>query len=460
MYVQYLQQMCVVDILRSEGLGVNVSLFSGMGGINIADIIPKCLGYHPHMSNIYQCGHRTYTHQPGSNSPSSPYYVDMTEKRCLVDTREYKFFYMSKDSYDPVLLAKLLTMKNLVLMDPIDEEVNEFYKNCVCFLPEEKSVKDAAISLYANMPSKQIKELAEKYYAEWLGCPWTIHPPVCEGRDADTESALEQVPADQYAKYTKALVNTDKNGNSALKLTPSEGIDKLPEIVILTDLTNIPQVLDWHQDLLKRCWYDTNYPLEKITWIVLTSDGQPRDWWNFGLENVSWQTREEYKVSPGPKNTIIWECYTIIWDCGYYYLPHSNYAKVKLLQDSATSGHQATCVGSTAFGAYNILANNGYQMTSARFSPSTMAYYTALPAEFYDKQEEFMAYHVNNCVDFPYIYNCVYITTHEQGEEQTGTGEGSAKHNKNILKVFDSTTRQYFNKLYKTYIKSAPPLFI
>jgi hypothetical protein len=405
--VHYKQQLFFADLLRSLGWKFNIIAFDpdfdhatyGVQGVlEIEQLIPKVLGYTEHFEHLEHFGHamvRKYVLPP-------PDLSSLTEAATVTDGMAYRYCVMTDLSYCPLLLAKLLVMKNVVVLDVADPEVMEFYRTCT--LPQATSLD--------GMSATELRQLAEELYQAYTLLPCNL--PEQTSTDSFVRD-IDEVPEDMLDQGHHALVTTDKGGAQHLVLSPTDGPDTLPEITILTRLPTA--VTKAQQLLLHKCWLDNRYPVNKITWMVDAPSGRP-EWWTWGGDRVHF-------VQDGTTSM------TVIWDLDYYYYPHSTYAKIKLMLDNP----HIKCVGSSLVGGIDICKpGSGYtfrQRRPGRPNRSTIAY----RSDWKSYQSTYM--------DLPFNFNAIRIAT---------TVDDADDANVKVIKLLDDSMRSFVGKLSRQIV--------
>ena len=328
--VHHKQYLFFADLLRSVA-GWKFNIVTRGNHHQIDQCIPKLLGYHPHMETLDRAPIRKYILPP-------PDLSTITEITTVTDGMAYRYCVMSE--YCPILLAKLLVMKNIVVLEIQDQEVIDFYKTCTL---TRSSLMDLDLDLdldLDNMSAPELRQLAEELYLAYTKLPCQLPSPPADMSDTGQE---DEVPEDMREQGYTATVTTDKRGAQHLVLSPTDGPETLPEITIVTDLGS-GTVTRIQQLLLHKCWLDNRYPVDKITWLVQSPCGRP-DWWTWGGDRVQFQDQDHADQA----------LYTVIWDLDFYYYPHSTYAKIKLMLDNPHIG----CVGSSLVGGIDLRKTSG-----------------------------------------------------------------------------------------------------
>jgi hypothetical protein len=228
---------------------------------------------------------------------------------------------------------------------------------------------------------------------------------------------------DYFQIFTLALSEVDDEGSQRLKLSPPRGVDSLPSLLVLC--TNHNSSIDLHH----RNRLDTRYPSTKITYMVTDNL----------LDTLSSINQEEYPI-------------VAIQASDHYYLPHSLYAKVKLLQDhpdkeAVISTHELT---------YNLKHNRTvvlpemtnmerYQNADEMFSLWTGLYKTSwlrrLDPRWPANHRKALVGHKHQIINIPINFNCLRISLSDEMEK-----------GKTISSLFDFSTKIFFNNLYRSRV--------
>jgi len=358
--------------------------------------------------------HRIYIRNP-------PNLSSVTETEIMTNGGAYRYCVMDNNSYCPLLLAKLLTMKNVVVFNHTDPEIMNFYSDC--------TVKNTVECLDAH----QLKELANELYERFKTKPISVLDCGCN----DPVDSVDELPEDQYSEPLKARVTKDKNGAQHLALTPTDGSDSLPEIYIWTRLPTT--VTKCQQMLLHRCWLDNRYPPYKIQWVV---QGCRPEWWTWGGESMHFYDCSE--------NIPLFQDrqFVVIWDLDYYYFPHSTYAKIKLMMDNSD---KINTVGSSLIGELHLESNIGYELrpnkNDERLSIDSVLGYR----NFRHPSGSTIDWDgwVSTYMDLPFNYNAVKINFDTDKDTDTD------KYKLAVIKLFGPEMRSFLNKLYRATVYEA-----
>jgi hypothetical protein len=369
--------------------------------------LPKLLGYHPYMEQLVGNGHRIYIRDP-------PDLASVTETEIITEGVAYRYCVMNNNNYCPLLLAKLLTMKNVVVFNHSDPEIMDFYSDC--------TVRDTVEDLNAH----QLRALANELYERFKTKPMTLQ---MHYNFNDPVDSVDELPEDQYSEPLKARVTKDTQGAQHLILTPTDGPDSLPEIYIWTRLPTT--VTKCQQMLLHRCWLDNRYPTYKIQWVVQSQVPRP-EWWTWGGDSVSFQRQELFQDRQ----------YVVIWDLDYYYFPHSTYAKIKLMMDNSD---KVNTVGSSLIGELHLESNNGYEIRlnkdDNRLSIDSVIGYRMFRHPYGSSTAIDWAGWVSTYMDVQFNYNAVKINF--------GEDCGDPQYKLAVIKLFGPEMRSFLNKLYR-----------
>lgn len=408
------QQMFYAKLLRTAGWKFTIiahkqKSFRG-ALIDINDFWPTTIGYHPIMETLVGTIHRKYTMAP-------PDLSRLTETEILTNGTAYRYCIMNDDTYCPILLAKLLVMKNVVVLMVSSQDIMRYYSSCtVC---NEDQVKD--------LNAVQLRSLGEQLYESYTKIPCVL--PEQPVMDADeVAEAEDEEPEDQYSQPQHARITKDKNGAQHLELTPTHGPDSLPNIIIMTQLPE--KVEKWQQMLLQRCWLDNRYPINRISWWVQTVDGCKPEWWVWGGDCVQFYST----YPPSSESEFI-----VHWALGYYYFPHSTYAKIKLMLDN---GPSVDCVGSSVLGTHCLQSNQGYELHSAtgELSNTAVVGYRSHRRPACESGSMDWEGWISTYMDIPFNFNAVQITDTDH-ERQNAIP---------VIKLLSPEMRSFINKLYRT----------
>ena len=409
MLVHHKQQMFYANVLRNA-LGWTFRVISHPSISSYKDIstyLPKLLGYHPCMDNLIGFGRHKYFKVP-------PDLLTLTESSTVTDGMLYRYCVMDDNSYCPILLVKLMAMKNVVVLQVTDVEIQTFYSKCT--ITNEDIVK--------SMNSRQLRGLAEQLYSEFkqLKLELELENPF----KVEAEADLDLVPEDKICLPQQALVTKDKDGAQHLVLTPTNGADTLPHITIWTVIEDPGVVTKQQQMLLQRCWLDNKYPTNRIKWVMQSSGGKP-DWWTWGGDSMNFQ--EEF-VEPSTG-------FVVVWKLNYYYLPHSTYAKVKLMLDNNT----VNSVGSYIVGEHYIESNNGYEIKpDDGLSMESVVCYRKSRHPLIGEKLDWKGW-VSTHMNIPFNYNAIKVNF--------GKDNGNPDHKLRVIKLLDDEMRSFMNRLYR-----------
>lgn len=395
--VHYTQQLFFSSLLRTVA-GWKFNLIarprSGSGsGISIDEFIPLTLGYHPDME-MYVGTNRKYVLPP-------PDLSIITETETVTDGMAYRYCIMTDENYCPLLLAKLLVMRNVIVLDIQSTEIRKFYESCT-LTPDQTPT---------CLPSSELRKLAEVLYQAYTKIPCNL--PV-QPFQSPTVMLDDEEPGDMRAKGYNALVTTEKSGAQHLVLSPTNGPDTLPNVTIITRLpSNVTKV---QQMLLHKCWLDNRYPVDKITWIV-ESDNHP-SWWTWGGDRIIPRS-----PSLDPSSSPSSSSFVVEWDLDHYYYPHSIYAKIKLLMDNP----EVLCVGSDTEGCIDISRPSNGCIRRPRSGPVGIAY-----------RDGWKGYR-NTYMDMPFNFNTVQI--------KTTNAEDIIDESVKVIKLLDDDMKSFIGKL-------------
>lgn len=410
--VHYKQQMFYAYLLREVAIWkfdiiAHLNNYKGQWE-DINCYLPKLLGYHPHMEFLISSGHRKYT-------GTVPDLSTLTESDTMINGMSYRYCVMDDSTYCPILLAKLLIMKNVVVLLHTDQKIAEFYRKCT--IQNENDI--------VNLNAQELRELAGSLYLEYT----KTHAPLPEVFLCPINTRDDQIPEDKYSQPQQALVTKDKKGAQHLVLTPTDGPDSLPHVTLWTILGKSVTVCQ--QMLLRRCWLDNRYPINRVRWVVQTNDGKRPEWWNWGGDNVHFQA--EPLKNPQTE-------YVVTWSLNYYYFPHSTYAKIKLMLDN----DNVDCVGSTVIGEHNLDSNQGYEIrSSSGLSELEVLGYRSYrhPLNGYDPIMDWKGW-VSTFMNVPFNYNAVKVSFDRDNSERK-------EHKLPVIKLLNTEMRSFMNKLHR-----------
>jgi hypothetical protein len=407
------QQVFYAQLLRRiQDWNFRIVAHGSKSCTSITEYLPQILGHHPYMDSLIGFGSRKYYLPP-------PDLRALTESRTGTDGMAYRYCVMNDETYCPILLCKLLVMQNIVVLQVSDPDTKAFYESCT--IHDEDTVRD--------MDARQLRDLARTLNGAWKKLPHGISV-VRPDEYSQRDQGLDQIPEDKWSEPQTALVTKDKEGKQHLSLTPTDGPDSLPHITILTHLSDADAVTKCQQMLLRRCWLDNRYPVNRIKWIIKGCGGKP-EWWNWAGECVSF-------VDTGSPTTSDSE-YVVIWSLDHYYFPHSTYAKVKLILDSAS---EVNCVGSNVLGEHCLENNKGY---SLRLGPREGGFdaslcYRSFRQPISGTSMDWKGW-ISTYMDVPFSYNCIKINFKED--------EGDPEHKLPVIKLLGDEMRSFMNKLYR-----------
>ena len=393
--------------------------------LNVSNIIPETLGFHPLMTTMYQTKYRKYI--LNSDSLARPSEANIVNcNNCL------RYYKMLKEDFCPLLIAKLLANKNVIIAehtDCISAQQYEFYKDVLVFVPSDEIAQ--ICTQWDSKTSDELREAGELFYSNYCGTIF-VAPELPEQLEV-LMHITETLPEDRYEQYelaTTYIKGKDSEKHEALKLSPTDGQLSLPEINIITMLQDRPltyveeQLFGWN-------FLTTRYPIDKITWIVGYQQSTKPQW------PITY--RQCKLVQCTDMRDLVRQCTTDIihiWAPEVYYLPHSLYAKTKLLIDYP----EKSLVGCTTMGHYDYCDSIGWSTTSPDPIEGTICF----RKEYYlsRQQEAHLDFHnyKKNVLLFPYTYNCVDIRRNQDvPKEEQAT----------INKLFDFDTQRLMNKLYR-----------
>lgn len=411
------QQMFFVSVLRELNPLSSFRVISHISSttttvVDIDTLIPDILGYHPSMERFISKGVRKYVKSPLID-------LNVTDSVIRTEGMCYKYCVMNDENFCPILLAKLLTMKNVVVLDTTNTKRSTFYNNCT--LPLN------ALTELTEWGSDQLRAKGKELYDQWILCPSFpgLSPLTWFTLSIkDKDIVVDHVPEDRYSLPRHALVTKDKDGGQRLTLSPTNGADTLPDIIIVTDLRHYATVTTCQQQLIRRCWLDNRYPINKITWVVNTHNGLKPTWWNWGGGHVKF-------------NAETTADYIVFWELDYYYFPHSTYAKIKLLMDHPS----INSVGSLTMGSQHILDNKGY--TTTHVTPPLPL--VAMRSCRYDREREITWQgHISKYMEFPFNYNGIHIDLSKEKFVLKDTEQELP-----VIKLLSAEMRAFLTGLYK-----------
>jgi hypothetical protein len=411
--VHYKQQMFYAKLLQ-HCWSVNVTIIShppvdsSVPFLDINNLIPSVIGYHPHMDVLVNSKHtvRTFIHAALDGN---------SDIRCDDIERYGSAYRYCTNIEDAILQAQLRAYGNIVLGDNRNRDLMDMRSN------ELREVANAHLEAY-QATKFQVPEISQEYLTDTV--------------------IMESIPEDRYSEFQQASVTTkkDKEGDKqSLQLSPTNGPDTLPDITILTDLRGL-QVTECQQLLLQRCWLDNRYPTDKITWVVLLDIDKP-EWWTWGGDKVQFQSEKDNAVTSASASSR----YVVVWQPNVYYYPHSTYAKVKLLEDHPV----IDVVGTVTTGIYNILGNYGYAETMDLPQVNAVAYRKGLcvDANYFEGRR-------TKTLLFPFNYNSLSIEMTEQAKPYKSFRDPPFRLVSELMtfKFLTFEVQRFFNKLYRKLI--------
>jgi len=222
---------------------------------------------------------------------------------------------------------------------------------------------------------------------------------------------------DIYTQIIDAKTHKDSTNNQCLELSSTAGADSLPFItVIVPFLNNINKISSL---LLKYNINTSRYPKHRINYLYQLKD-------------------ESFRLTVSKATTE----YIVIMDHNMIYMPHSIYAKVKLLIDNA----ECSAVTSNIMCHYHISENKSYVL----FNKVPTRNATAFERDFFLKYEDCCdidEYFYNNrksyVINMPFSYNCIQV------HQDSLSDEYIEDNNKIHKSMFDDNIIQLMTKLYR-----------
>lgn len=397
---------------------------SNVPSIHITDIIPDIVPYH----DIYVSGRHLYT-KPGVQLAD---YTDKEETPVpklqgsisnLITHHRMKFILYDKDTYKThgtLLLSQLIANKCLVLLvsgDHLSPEISQFYSDITVSISEDgiEEVSQQWNDTKAHVITELTTEFEQTFIKKSQGLPHynDVELNTCN------DIAVVAAPEDYYAASIPAETNRDKKGNQALHLSQTAGADSLPNItVIITHKDHVNSVL--REMMVKYNKNTTRYPTHRITYIEQEAGSS--------LRTYVEQTQTDIVVLMAPD---------------VLYLPHSMYAKVKLILDNP----ECQAVASNILGHYHIEENKSYTVY-AKYPDAdglafTREFFLRYP-DIQDADDYFYHNRFSSVWDLPFNFNCLIIHT-DKLPEKYQRGVNNKIHNN----LFDAGVTQFMTKLYR-----------
>lgn len=420
LWVHTRQQMFYAEILKStvSKLRIIAHLKEGQDGFDIDHYIPDVIGYHPLMNKLIGNAHRIYVKDP-------PDLSCLTDSDILSHGHTYRYCVMMEKDYCPILLARLVMLKNIVVLE-LEHSDQDIMNKCKGY-----TVTTNRLTELQSMDAQDLRTLAEQLYSAYIVTDSNVPELKLHNQAEQLEIGEDEIPEDKYSKPQKAIVTKDEKGAQHLKLSPPNGAENLPALTIVTYLDK--EVSLCQQMLLKRCWMDNRYPADKITWIIYQSTDKLPEWFNWA--------RGAVYCNRDPETD-----YVVVWQAGYYYFPHSNYAKVKLLMDHPS----VNVVGSHLVGELYIHDNQGYEWYERKDglpSNDVVAYLKHRhPDPHHDGDISWDGW-ISSYMDMPFNYNCIKFNENENG---TGT---ESRHKLAVAKLLSEEMKLFTNKLYRKLLR-------
>lgn len=391
--------------------------------ISIRDImkyhkyIPQSLLYKTNKSSIYINKGITFDEKMRESS-----YIRWclgTESDITLEIPEAKFWLCTKETYDALTVARLLSNNTLILMEkPDDQDLYYFYKESV-LICESNEIEDQCNRLN-NLNSTQIK--TEVSNLKPLDNE-TIHQlPLSIQPKYHNELIIDE-PEDRFQHCQCAETHLDNDNNQVLTLSITDGAESLPNItVIITTPSEEMSIIASEMIRLNKSM--TKYPSHHIEYIQQQGEETLRD----AVERAS--------------NDII-----SIMTPHTYYLPHSLYAKVKLLLDHS----EYNLIGTHRVAYYHLYNDRSYCVRTKYPDISSIAfrkgYFLQYP-KITDATEYLYKNRYYSVCDLPFIYNCINIDISQQQSIEAGAGVQLIQ-----KRLFDWEVKHTMVQLYRKLTK-------
>jgi len=387
----------------------------------LSTLVPDIIPYH---DCLISCKH-LYT-QPGIRlgniENNEEHLVRSTYQNMFINHHRAKFMIYDKHCYDMhgvIVLSQLIANKCLVVLvtDELPDNVVEFYSYIT--IPTTLNNLEEVSEIWNNTTARIITEISETFKTKYINMSkdmpyWTseleLEPESC--------NAVCEEPEDYHSTTEPAVTTRDKKGNQALHLSPTAGADSLPKITVIvlpiTDNNIIGEML------VKYNMNTTRYPKNKITYIH-QSEGTT-------LRESAEKAQTDIIILMAP-DTL--------------YLPHSMYAKVKLMLDNP----EYKAVASNILGHYHINENTSYTVYSKYPDQQSLAFKKAFFLRYPDCKDidgYFYENQLSKVWNLPFNFNCVRI--HQDPIEEEYLGGTDNRIHKNL---FDSGITEFMTKLYR-----------
>lgn len=415
--VETLQDMAYFNVLKTH-YGNKVKCISKpqsqISYVNCKDIIPTYVPYNSALinqdfKNVYTTVGINYDFE----LPMSEYYKTLTPTviNQTISTKNSKFIVITPKVYNSLLVSYLIANKNLVILVDADISVKTYYNMSTLFSTKEELEK--LTKCLVEQSSASIKQMAEECYNKF--CLTDNVPNLDLKMIPVIDNIIHELPEDIFVEPITAKTINDDKGNQNLKLSQTKGPESLPNITVI-NLKLEPDANDQlatHIDKYNKC--TTRYPKHKITYIVQQEQN---------LRTLVQQAETDIIVLESPS---------------FIYLPHSLYAKVKLLLDN-----DYQCIATFTPIHYHLKENISYCQYSRYPDSGTIAfkkeYFLQYPDTF---SADAYLYHnrINYVCNLPNVFNCV-VVHHEPPPEGS---ENARIHNK----LFDWDLNYFTNKLYR-----------
>lgn len=395
------------------------------------------VGYHPCFENHHLIKYNRPGYTDDLKYQNLCLYQKNTENTITGYAQESRYYLCTQEQYDPVIIARLISNKTLVIIETpfkddteYSKQIFNYYKDVAVLVNTDQLPEK--LEYWDNARCLEIKERAELHYMHFTMKPLQLAVTndyfLAEGAHKDVIYAL---PEDRYVTMKEADTYEDKKGNDVLKLSPTNGTDSLPNIsiIILARSTEhsdkLDKVCELDQMVIKYNKLVSRYPDDKIEYIVQQDPNN--------LRATVESAKYELIILMAP-NTI--------------YMPFSYYAKAKLIADN-----DYDLVGSLLEAHYNLDQNKSSCYVGNYPHRSSIAFKRSYFLEYPEVvNPDCLLYHnrLSNTVNIAFTYNCIQIDYLLPVDEGMSTVPGEKT--KGIHhKLFDWDTKTFVNKLYRVY---------
>lgn len=359
---------------------------SGIKSVPIIDMMPDIMPYHP----AFITGRHLYT-QGGVRfgDKESPGVLLDTYDNIVTGIDHVKYVVYDQycfSNYGTMLLSYLICNKCPVLLvkGTLAPEVEEFYSRITQIV--EPDGIDEMRSMWDNMRAGELGNIAEGHRRHFQEASKSL--PLMKNIEFSEErnDAIVSMPLDRHAVAMPAETYLDKQGHEVLRL--SQSIDQPRVTVIVTmngDVNGNVNVDRQRLELLHKYNINTSkYPRNLITYVYQEA----------GTSLRSYVERADTEI-------------IIMMAADMMYMPHSMYAKVKLLEK-----HDAACT--TSLYHYHVSQGKGELLSPQKYpAVGTVAFKKQFFLQYPDCQnldQYFYDNRWNNICSFSCNFNCIAIS--------------------------------------------------